>query len=212
MEIVWLGHSCFRLRAREATLVTDPCPPATGYNIGKVNADVVTISHYHEAHSYVKAISGSPVVLDAPGEYEVHGAFITGIATFHDDKQGAVSGKNNVFVLDLEGLRVCHLGDLGHTPTAEQVEEMSGVDVVLVPVGGGATMGGKVAAEVVALLEPRLVIPMHFKTEAAAYDLEPMDRFLKEMGAKITEPQPRLQLTRSGLPHEAHVVLLDHKR
>src|SRR3990172_12365351 len=190
MEIVWLGHSCFRLRGREAVVITDPCPPSTGYSIGKPNADIVTISHHHEDHDYVKAVVGSPIVTDGPGEYEIRGAFITGIATYHDGRRGAVHGSNVAFVLEMEEMRVCHLGDLGHAPTAEQVEELSGADILLVPVGGLTTIDGAAAAEVVSLLEPRLVIPMHYRTEAAKAGLEPPDRFLKEMGAKAVEPQP----------------------
>ena len=212
MEIVWLGHSCFRLRGREASIVTDPCPPATGYNIGKPSADIVTISHQHEDHCYVKAVAGNPVVIDGPGEYEVHGAFITGVATYHDGLRGAARGGNVAFVLEMEDIRVCHLGDLGHTPTADQVEELTGVDILLVPVGGQDTIDGAAAAEVVNLLEPRLVIPMHYGTEAVKAKLEPLDRFLKEMGATAVEPQPKLTVSRSSLPHETQVVLLDYKR
>ena len=212
MEIVWLGHSCFRLRGREATIVTDPCPPSTGYSIGKPSADIVTISHPHEDHNYVKAVAGSPVVIEGPGEYEIHGVFITGISTYHDGRRGALHGGNVAFVLEMEEIRVCHLGDLGHTPTADQVEEMSGVDILLVPIGGLTTIDGAAAAEVVNLLEPRLVIPMHYRTEAAKEKLEPPDRFLKEMGSKAVEPQSKLTVNRSSLPHEAQVVLLDYKR
>ncbi len=212
MEIVWLGHSCFRLRGREATILTDPCPPSTGYSIGRPTADIVTISHGHDDHNYLKAVAGSPVVIAGPGEYEIHGAFVTGVATYHDDGKGALRGGNVAFVLEMEDIRVCHLGDLGHTPTADQVEEMSGVDILLVPVGGVSTIDGTTAAEVVNLLEARLVIPMHYGTEAATEKLELADRFLKEMGAKSVEPQPKLTVSRSGLPHETQVVLLDYKR
>ncbi len=212
MEIVWLGHACFRLRGREATIVTDPCPPSTGYAIGKPTADIVTVSHYHDDHSYLKGVAGSPTVIDGPGEYEVHGAFITGIGTYHDRRKGEEQGANVAFVVEMEEIRVCHLGDLGHTPTPEQVEEMSGADVLLVPVGGQTTLDGTAAAEVVNLLEPRLVIPMHYRTEAAQDRLEPPDRFLREMGAKALEPQPKLTVTATSLPHEMQVLLLDYRR
>ncbi len=212
MEITWLGHSCFRIRGRGATIVTDPCPPSSGYAIGKPTADIVTISHPHENHSYVKGVAGSPVLIERPGEYEIRGAFVTGIGTYHDDKRGATHGSNVSFVVEIEDLRVCHLGDLGHTPTPGQVEEMSGVGVLLVPVGGGATIDGAVAAEVVNIIEPAIVIPMHYKTEASKDELSPLDRFLKEMGAKELEPQPKLTVTRGSLPQETQVVLLDYRR
>ena len=212
MEITWLGHSCFRIRGREATIVTDPCPPASGYNIGKPTADIVTLSHNHDNHAYVKAIAGTPVVINRPGEYEIHGAFVTGIGTYHDDKKGAERGANVSFVLEMEDVRVCHLGDLGHTPSPDQVEEMSGVGVLLIPVGGNTTIDGAMAAEVVNIIEPRIVIPMHYRTEVTKDDLAPLDRFLKELGANKMEPQPKLTVSRSSLPHETQVMLLDYRR
>jgi L-ascorbate metabolism protein UlaG (beta-lactamase superfamily) len=212
VEITWLGHSCFRIRGREATVVTDPCPPSSGYNIGKPTADIVTLSHTHDNHAYVKAIAGSPVVITRPGEYEIHGAFVTGIATYHDDKKGASQGANVSFVIEMEDVRVCHLGDLGHTPSPDQVEEISGVGVLLIPVGGGTTIDGATAAEVVNIIEPRIVIPMHYRTEVTKEDLAPLDRFLKELGANQMEPQPKLTVSRSSLPHETQVMLLDYRR
>jgi L-ascorbate metabolism protein UlaG (beta-lactamase superfamily) len=212
MEIVWLGHSCFRIRGREATVVTDPCPPSTGYTIGKPTADIVTLSHRHDDHAFLKAIAGHPVVLDGPGEYEIHGAFITGIGTYHDSERGEERGENITFIVEMEDIRVCHLGDLGHAPTAEQAEEITGADVLLVPVGGNSTIDGAKAAEIVSLLEARLVIPMHYKTAASKGQLEPPDRFLKEMGVTSVEPQPKLSLSRSAIPHETQVMVLDYKR
>ena len=212
MEIIWLGHSCFRIRGREATVVTDPCPPSSGYSIGKPATAIVTISHDHADHSYVKGVTGSPRLIDGPGEYEVEGVFITGVPTYHDSQQGAVRGKNLAFILEAEDIRVCHLGDLGHTPTAEQVEELSGLDILLIPVGGHTTIDGAAAAEVVSLLEPRLVIPMHYRTPTTKPQLDPLDRFLREMGIKSYEPQPKLSASRASLPQETQVVVLDYRR
>jgi len=211
LEIVWLGHSCFRIRAREATIVTDPCPPTSGYSIGKPTADIVTVSHPHENHAYTKAVAGTPRIIDGPGEYEIHDAFITGISTYHDADKGAQRGRNICFVIEMEDIKVCHLGDLGHTPTAEQAEEMTGADVLFVPVGGVTTIDGARAAEIVSLLEARLVIPMHFKTEAFKGQLDTPDRFLKEMGVTKVEPQPKLTVSRSSLPADTQVVLLDYR-
>jgi len=211
MEIVWQGHSCFRIRSREATIVTDPCPPASGYAIGKPTADIVTISHHHPNHSFLKAVAGTPVVLDGPGEYEISGAFVTGISTYHDDKRGEENGPNMVFIMEMEDIKLCHLGDLGHTPTAEQAEEMTGVDILFVPIGGNTTLDGVRAAEVVSLLEARLVVPMHYKTEAFKGDLEPPDRFLKELGVTAHEPQPKISVTKNSLPSTTQVVMLDYR-
>ena len=210
MEIVWLGHSCFRIRGREATVVTDPCPPSSGYAIGKPTADIVTISHNHDSHNYLKAIAGSPTVLINTGEYEIHGAFVTAISTYHDVEKGAERGKNLAFVIEMEDIKVCHLGDLGHTPSAEQVEEMVGSDVLLVPVGGKTTIDGAQAAEIVSLLEAKLVVPMHYRTETSKdKELDSAERFLKEMQVTSVEPQQKLSINRSAIPSETQVVILD---
>jgi len=212
LDITWLGHSCFRIRGKEATVVTDPCPPTSGYNIGKPTADIVTISHNSENHTYVKAIAGKPVIVNQPGEYEIHEAFITGVATNKNASKGAEQGKNVAFIIEMEGLRVCHLGNLGQTPTAEQAEEMTGADVLLIPVGGGDTIDAAKAAEIVSLLEARLVVPMHYKTDASKGSLETPDRFLKELGASAGEPQPKLSVNRASVPTETKAILLDYKR
>ena len=212
MEIAWLGQSCFRIRGREAIVVTDPCPPSSGYTIGRPTANIVTVSHGHENHSYVKGVAGKPTILERPGEYEIQGAFMTGVRTYHDASKGAVHGPNVSFVIEMEDVRVCHLGDLGHTPTPEQVEEMSGVGVLLVPVGGHTTIDAPTAAEVVNIIEPAIVVPMHYRTPDVQSELATIDRFLKEMGAKDLEPQPKLTVGRKSLPHETQVVLLDHRR
>lgn len=213
MEITWLGHSCFRLRGREATIVTDPCAKSTGYSIGKPTADIVTVSHEHPGHNNVGAVAGSPRVVRGPGEFEIAGVLIMGIRTYHDQEKGQKLGKNTAYVMELEDVRVCHLGDLGHVPTPEQVEELSGVDILLAPVGGGNSLGATAAAETVSLLEPKLVIPMHYNTPAAKMELDPIDRFLKEMGAPaaLEERQPKVSVTRSTLPQETKVLVLDYR-
>ena len=214
MEITWLGHSCFRLRSRESFVVTDPCAKSTGYTIGRPTASVVTVSHDHPGHNNISAVAGSPCVIQGPGEFEISGVLITGIRTYHDDEQGQRLGKNVAYVLELDDVRVCHLGDLGHVPTPEQVEELSGVDILLTPVGGGSTISASAAAETVSLLGPKLVIPMHYRTPAEKQkDLEPLDRFLKEMGATsaLEERQPKLSVTKSTLPQETKVQVLDYR-
>ena len=213
MEISWLGHSCFRLRGREAAIVTDPCPKSTGYSIGRLTAAAVTVSHDHPDHSNIAAVTGDPHIVKGPGEFEIAGVVIMGVRTYHDDEQGSELGKNTAFVIEVDDVRVCHLGDLGHVPTPEQVEELSGVDVLLAPVGGGSTIDATAAAETVSLIGPKLVIPMHYKTPAAKAKLEPLDRFLKEMGADgaLNERQPKLIVTTSTLPEQTKVLVLDYK-
>jgi L-ascorbate metabolism protein UlaG (beta-lactamase superfamily) len=211
MEITWLGHSCFRLKGKQASVITDPYSPATGYTLGKVTADIVTVSHQHPGHSYVQGVSGEPRILKSPGEYEAAGILMVGVHTFHDAEKGALRGKNTVFVIDVDDVMICHLGDLGHVLTAEQVAEIDGVDVLLVPVGGGSTIDAVQAAQVVRQLEPKIVIPMHYKTESVKKDLETAERFLKEMGVKEIVPQPKLLANKNSLPLTMQVVLLSYK-
>jgi L-ascorbate metabolism protein UlaG (beta-lactamase superfamily) len=211
MEIIWLGHSCFRIRGKEATIVTDPFDKTLGYPVKKPTASIVTVSHQHPQHSNLGGVTGSPRVISRPGEYEIANVFINGIATFHDGVRGEQRGKNIVYNIQIEELSICHLGDLGHVPTAEQIEQMSDVDILMVPVGGGATIGATEAVETISLLQPKLVIPMHFKTEAVRMELAPLEPFLKEMGVKESTSQPKLSVTKSSLPTETNVVVLDYK-
>ncbi len=212
MEITWYGQSCFRLRDRLATVITDPYDKGIGYTLPRVRADIVTVSHDHPDHNYVKGIKGQSKIIVGPGEYEVGGVFITGIPTFHDRKKGASRGRNTVFLFDFEGLTVCHLGDLGHVPTQSQVEALSDIDVLLIPVGAVSTINAAQAAEVISLLEPRLVIPMHYKTKALEVKLDSVSRFLKEMGLSKLATQESLKVTKSSLPDETQVMLLDCKQ
>ena len=131
MDISWLGHSCFRIKSSQAVIVTDPYPPETGYTLGKQTANIVTVSHQHPSHSYIQGVGGEYRVVNGPGEYEISGVLIIGIATYHDTQRGQIRGKNTVYVMEIDGISVCHLGDLGHVLTSEQVEEIGDVDVLL---------------------------------------------------------------------------------
>lgn len=208
MDITWLGHSCFRIKGSHAIIITDPFPPELGYTLGKQTADIVTLSHQHPSHSYVKGIGGEPRIIRGPGEYEISGILIIGIATFHDTQRGQARGKNTVYVMEIDGVSVCHLGDLGHVLSSEQVEEIGNVDVLLLPVGGGSTINAAVSAEVIRQLEPKAVIPMHYKTPAVKRELDSVNVFLKEMGMGQIEPRSKLTLSKSNLPLSTQVFLL----
>ncbi len=213
MEITWLGHACFRLKGKDSAVVMDPCPRSTGYKIGRQQAQVVTISHHHETHSYLDAVSGAPKVLDAPGEYEIGGVLLTGVRTYHDAKRGGERGANTAFVVEMDEVRVCHLGDIGHVPTEEQVERLSDIDVLLIPVGGDSTIDAATAAEIVSQLEPKVVVPMHYATDATGLTaLAPVDVFVKQMGISAPAAQPKLNLTRSNLPFQTQVMLLEYRK
>ena len=212
VEITWLGHSCFRLRDRAATVVTDPYGKDLGLNLVRVRADIVTVSHDADDHNYVKGVKGDFRVLTGPGEYEVSSVFVTGLELRGDrKKREAVSGpRNTVFLFEFDDLTVCHLGDLSIVPTQAQVEEALGeVDVLLIPVGGGESLSASQASEVVSLLEPHIVIPMHYQVPEISLELDPVGKFLKEMGLDKVTPQEVLKVSRSGLPDETQIVLLE---
>jgi len=210
MEITWLGHSCFRLKGKEVTVLTDPCPESTGYSMGKAQADMLTISHAHPGHAFLDTLQAGYRAIKGPGEYEIKDTFVTGISSFHDDAQGKKSGKNTIYVIEMEGLVLCHLGDLGHALSPEVTGELGTINVLFVPVGGQSTIGATAAADLVRNLNPGYVIPMHYKTAAEKADLEFPERFLKEMGIKELAAQPKLIVTRTSIPAATQVVLLDY--
>ena len=210
MEITWLGHSCFRIKGKSGVVITDPYSPDLGYSLGKPTARIVTVSHQHPGHSYVQGIGDEPKLVTGPGEYEINSVLIIGITTFHDEERGGKRGKNTVYVMELDEVSVCHLGDLGHVLTTEQLEDIGNVDMLLLPVGGVSTIDAPGAAQVVRQLEPKVVVPMHYKTPALNWELEPVERFLKEMGVRESEPQPKLSVTKSNLPLSMQVCLLSY--
>ncbi len=209
MDLTWLGHGCFRLRGRSAAVVTDPYPPSLGPKLARLEANVVTISHGHQNHSYLQAVTKDPYVVQGPGEYEAAGVHVTGVSTFHDNESGATYGRNTVYVIEVDDVRVCHLGDLGHKLGDDALETISNLDVLLVPVGGGSSLDATKAAEVVRQVEPRYVVPMHYALPAVKKELGPVERFLKEMGVEGMEPLARLSLQASSGEQETKVVVLD---
>ncbi len=208
MDITWLGHSCFRIKGNQAVIITDPFPPDIGYTLGKQTADIVTVSHQHPSHSYVEGIGGEPRIIQGPGEYEISNVLIIGIATFHDSVKGQSRGKNTVYLMEIDGVAVCHLGDIGHILSDEHVEEMGNVDVLLLPVGGVNTINAAMASEVIRKIEPKAVIPMHYKTPQLKRELDPVDSFLKEMGTGQIEPRPKISFSRTNLPLNTQVFIL----
>jgi L-ascorbate metabolism protein UlaG (beta-lactamase superfamily) len=220
MEITWYGHSCFRLTERSyATVVTDPFDhKSIGYDALKLRSDIVTVSHDAPGHNNTDAVKGTSHVIDGAGEFEIGGVFITGVQTDGSgsgkkkskDRDGAT--RNTVYVFDYDGITVAHLGDLKHTPTQSEIESLGTINVALVPVGGGGGLNAAKAAEVISLIEPNLVIPMHYSTPAAKVSLDALNKFIKEMGLSKPETQASLKVTRSGLPNETRVVVLDYQK
>ena len=212
MEITWYGQSCFRITQRNmATVVTDPYDHTQiGYSELKLKADIVTISHQAPGHSFTKAVKGAKWELDGPGEYEIGSVFITAVRTGNGKKE---DNHNNVFIFDYDGVNLAHLGDIKDVPTRKEVDAFGTVDVLLVPVGGGVGLSAAKAAEVVSLIEPGIVVPMHYATPDTKLELNDLNVFLKQMGLS-NEPEPvdSLKVTSRDIPEDTKVVVLQYQK
>ena len=211
MEIIWFGHSCFRISDRGlASVVCDPYDnKVVGYQALKLKADIVTTSHESPRHRNIKAVKGDPYIISGPGEYEIGGIFITGLRT---DKRNKNQEKsiNTLYLINYFGVKIVHLGDMEHVPTQTEVESLGPVNIALVPVGGGGGLNAAKASEVISLFEPNIVVPMHYATSASKAELEPIGKFLKVMGLSTIETLPTLKVSRpESLPEETQVVVLD---
>ena len=182
MDITWLGHSSFRIKGKLATIVTDPYGASTGLKLPKTEADIVTVSHDHEDHNDLSRIGGDFKEVLGPGEYEIREVSIFGISSFHDASGGSERGRNTIYTISMDSMRLCHLGDLGHRLTQEHLREIGEVDILFVPVGGVYTIGPEEAVEVINGIEPKVIIPMHYSLPGLAYKLSPVEDFVKEIG------------------------------
>ncbi len=207
MEITWYGHSCFRITERNRlSVVTDPFSENIGLPVPRLKADVVTVSHQEPGHNNVSAVKGSSHILTGPGEYEIGGVFINGIAMHF--VEGDVARENVAYKFDYEGVTMLHLGDLAHVPDQSTIEEIGEVNVLLLPVGGGNGLRASQAAEVVALIEPGYVIPMHYAIPDLLLELDPLDRFLKAMGVARVQETETLKVSSGDLPEQSQIVVL----
>lgn len=214
MEITWYGHSCFRLTERGlATVVADPFDHETvGYEALKLRADIVTVSHDAPGHNFVSAVKGASHIIRGPGEYEIGGVFITGVQTDGQGKKNDDRPRNTLYVFDFDGLTIAHLGDLRQVPPQADIEALGTVHIALVPVGAGGALNAAKAAEVVSLLEPNIVIPMHYATPASKLELDSLNKFLKEMGLGEPVRQASFVVKRvSELPEETRLIVLDYQ-
>jgi len=213
MEITWHGHSCFRITERGHTsVVCDPYDSdEVGYKPLKLKADIVTISHDSPAHNYLKGIKGKPYVITGPGEYEIGGVFFTGIRT--DVRAKRENGKwvNTLYLIEYNGINIAHMGDMFMVPTQNEVEELGPVHIALVPVGDGGGLSAAKASEVISLFEPNIVIPMHYATNASKANLDPISKFLKEMGLSEISTLESYKVSKLiNLPEDTQVVILDY--
>jgi L-ascorbate metabolism protein UlaG (beta-lactamase superfamily) len=214
VEIRWLGHACFLITAGDGTrILTDPFDDTVGYDLPTVPADIVTVSHAHFDHSNVGVVQGSPEVMNSPGDRWFGGVRIRGVQTCHDTKGGALRGNNIVFIIETDDIAICHAGDLGHVPSDETAKSIGRVDVLLIPVGGTYTLDAKGAHEAVRKLDPRIVIPMHYKTpDLKMTELDSAERFLAGLSRVERTPGSSYTVQASSLPRELTAVVLGYRK
>ncbi len=214
MDITWYGLSCFRIRENGVTVICDPYDKkTTDLTLPRAKADIVTISHDRPGHNYAEGVTGEPKVINGPGEYEVKNVVITGLTTYHRAEGKEEAERNVAYFFDFDGFTVGHLGDLGQVLQQRQVEDLGEIDILLVPVSGHNTLDAARITEVISLLEPKIVVPMHYRHAALSQSsmdtLEPVDKFLKELGISEPVTENMLKVTKTGLPEETQVVLLE---
>ncbi len=218
MEIVWYGHSCFRINERgKASVVCDPYDSeVVGYNPLHLKAEIVTVSHDSPAHNCVKCVKGNPYQIMGPGEYEIGGVFVTGISTSRKMKKNgdgieSLTIENTLYLIEYSGITIAHLGDMVQIPTQAEVESLGPVNIALVPVGDGNSLNASKAAEVISLLEPNIVIPMHYATADSKVKIDSISKFLKEMGLSEIATQESYKVSSvTDLPEDTQVVVLEY--
>ncbi len=216
MDITYLGHSSFKIKGKITTVVTDPYDSEmVGLKFPKTDGEIITVSHDHSDHNKTDVVTNVKKVITGPGEYEISGVSIIGVQSFHDDKKGKERGKNTLYVIEIDGVRILHLGDLGHKLGDSDIKEIGNIDILFVPVGGKFTLGPKEAMEVVKQVGPSIIIPMHYKAEGmnpeAFGELATLDDFLKESGIRV-EKLPKLSVKEGGFKEdEEYIVVLEKK-
>lgn len=206
-EIRWYGHTCFRIKAKEATVFTDPVNRSTGYGMGRQNADIVTLSG-DELGKNLDAIRPEFKIIDGPGEYEMHDVFVTGARTYQDDKQGADLGYNTTYVIEVEGMKIGHLGNLGHALSESQAETLEDVDILFAPIGREDGLSDEKIAQVVTDLSPKIVIPMRYATSIGDKNLGDFAEFCRKIGVEMPESEDKLVVKPSDLGETLRLVVL----
>lgn len=213
MEITFIGHSCFKIKTEKVDIVIDPYSEEIGYNLPKLSADILLISHNHFDHNNKSGVSGYKLLIDGPGEYEVDDVFINGRSTHHDSNNGENRGDNTIYLISADGFSILHLGDLGHELSQAAMEKISDVDILMVPVGGTYTIDAKVATKVISAIEPGIVIPMHYNTKdlKGVKNIDDLNVFLDEMGVENGEKEGIAKLvvkSKSDIPEDTEVIIL----
>lgn len=214
MEIIWYGQAAFLLKGKNATVAIDPYDPQIGLKYPKQKADILLMSHDHADHHYAEGVEAD-FTAEGPGEYEVKDVSITGTRLYHDNHKGAERGVITAFTIELDGLTICHLSDVGHDLSGEQTEELSNCDVLLIPIGGHFTIDGQAAAKMVSQLEPSIVIPMHYQLpqlKAGDVTLDGLEPFIKALGKEDVQAQSSLKITKDALPAEMTITVLEARQ
>ncbi|MDY6861606.1 MAG: MBL fold metallo-hydrolase [Thermodesulfobacteriota bacterium] len=216
MRIKWYGHASFLIESEKGTkIITDPYQPG-GYDgaikYGKIPdiADIALISHSHPDHDYPQGLSGSPEQIKKAGVSMSSGITFCGMETFHDTSEGKERGENIIFTFEMDGLNVCHLGDLGHPLSPGQVEEIGAVDILFIPVGGFFTIDADEAKRIVNIIKPKITVPMHFKTEKVDFPIEKVDGFVKDLKEVKRLKESEIEINKNNLPEEPAVIVLNH--
>lgn len=215
-KIYWAGQSCFEIsvsnsRDHEANIVIDPFDEETGLKVPNLTADILLVTHNHHDHNNIKAVKGEYFLVAGPGEYEVKGVFVQGIPSFHDTENGKEKGQNTIYTIEVEGMRFCHLGDLGQKElTDEQIDKIGTIDVLMIPVGGEFTISSAEAVKITSQIEPRIVIPMHYELPKLKIKLDPVEKFLKAMGknAGAIVPQDKFLAKESNMPKDGMEIVV----
>jgi len=212
MKVKWLGHASFLITSDNGTsIITDPYVAGSGLKYGEIkeSADIVTVSHDHFDHNNVAAVGGSPQVVKDAAATEIKGIGFRGVPTYHDDNQGKDRGRNVIFIMDIDGMKICHAGDLGHSLSSQQVAEIGKVDVLLVPVGGFFTIDARVATEVCNALSPSVIIPMHFKNDRCDFPIAGVEDFIAGKAAVLQPEATEAEFRAGELPEDTEIVVLN---
>jgi L-ascorbate metabolism protein UlaG (beta-lactamase superfamily) len=213
MQITWYGHSCFLLAAESGySILTDPCDGDTGYDLHDIICDAVTVSHDHHDHNCLSSVAGTPLVIRTPGEHTAGEITVTGFSSYHDDQRGERRGENTVFLYQIDGLRVLHLGDLGHMLSDDTIEKIGDVDVLFAPIGGVFTINAKTATELADRFNAKVLIPMHYKTPALHFNIEGLEPLLAENnGRRIHHLNANTATLSRDTLGECRLLILDYK-
>jgi len=207
-EITWLGHACFRIKGRDATIITDPYDKSLGLGTLNQKAEIVTISHDNPHHNALAGVKGEPFTVQGPGEYEIKGVFVTGVWSFADSKESTNRKRNTIFLFQLDDVNVCHLGALGHTLNSHQLEALGDVDVLMLPIDNTALTSSKLT-EVISQIEPRIVIPMSYVGNKGSTEPGALEKFMKEQGIKEWTSQEKLTIKSSDPDGPLQIVVLE---